>query len=156
MLSFPFMLRNLPRFPSRPLPRQLLPSLLVLMQTLEPCITSLIWPNLVACYKYATVIFMYHTALFKVLTEHVPLPRREKKWTTIKTTHHPSFFPSLHFCSCNKKRLFTSSITHDSNQADITSEYNGEPNELLRVWQGVYWTWGIWNMTPHWHASLQG
>lgn len=75
---------------------------------------------------------MYHTALFKVLTEHVPLPRREKKkQTTIKTTHHPSFFPlATFFYSCNKKRLFTSSVTHDFNQADITWEYNGEPNEL--------------------------
>lgn len=59
--------------------------------------TSWICPNSLACYKYATVIFMYHTALFKVLTEHVPLPRGERKQTTIKTTHHPSFFPLTTF-----------------------------------------------------------
>lgn len=32
----------------------------------------------------------------------------------------------------------SSSISHDSNQADTISEYNGEPNELVRVWQGAY------------------
>lgn len=61
---------------------------------------------------------------------HFPAGKK-KNQTTIKTTHHPSFFPlATFFYSCNKKRLFTSSVTHDFNQADITWEYNGEPNEL--------------------------
>lgn len=37
-----------------------------------------------------------------------------------------------------KKRLFTSSISHDLDQADIVSEYNGGPSELRRVYQGAF------------------
>lgn len=54
--------------------------------------TSLIWRNSIACYKYATIIFMYHTVLFKVLTEHVPLACRKNQQTKTTTTHHLSFF----------------------------------------------------------------
>lgn len=81
---------------------------------------------------------MLHTVLGKILTEHVPLPAEGKKnppQNPIPKYTPPFFFPSLHFYSCNKKRLFMNSVSHDLNQGNIISECNGEPNELLRVYR---------------------
>lgn len=143
MPSFPFMLRNLLCFPSPPPPRQLLLSLSVLMQTLEPCIQAefdqiqllaINMPLLYSCTTQLCLKFLQNMCHFPAGKENKP---QSKQHTTLL------FPPSLHFYSCNNKRLLTGSITHDSNQADITSEYNREHNELQGVWQGAFQMWGI-------------
>jgi len=99
----PFTLRNLPCSPSHPLPTQPLLTLLVLKQTLEPCTQT--WFDQIQLPTTSMPLLYYHTVLFKVLTEHVPLicrgggnPNQKQQ-----TPHHLSFFAHYIFTPATRE-----------------------------------------------------